>query len=230
MKVSSSGGDATRDYQKILNSLKKILKHRSLRYSQIAKALDCSELTIKRLLNGQNASITRLLEVLDYLNLSLSDVVEFAQKEPIEEQLLTDEQEKVLVNDPATFATLWAIQDGHDSEEKLQECLGCKRTLIQRVLKKLEELELIIWNGQDDIRLKNNGFMRPKDFKAPTVKKYFPILQDLFFKQVLKAKEADIHDDKNRYYSFYHPISKASFDRLNQQYESCTIVSRENQS
>lgn len=51
----------TCEYEIILKELKKVMRQRRVTYKQIAKSLEISEVTVKRLFSAQDGSLNRLI-------------------------------------------------------------------------------------------------------------------------------------------------------------------------
>lgn len=82
----------------IVQSLKKILKAHNIRYADVAKALNLSEASVKRLFISENFTLERLEKICALMDIELSEL--FAHVKTIKTiTQLTEEQEQHIVKD-----------------------------------------------------------------------------------------------------------------------------------
>ena len=105
------------EQQQIFAVLKKQLHAQGKTYDDLAKHLQVSESSIKRLFSNKNVTLDRLLEICDYLQLSFSELARLVEEtRPVLDQL-TLEQEKQLMQDPKLILVAvcmmnhWPIQE-----------------------------------------------------------------------------------------------------------------------
>jgi hypothetical protein len=86
--------------QQILAALKRELRVRRITYREVAKALQLSEPTVKRLFSTGRFNLDRLAAVTELLGLSLAELVQSAPSAQSQLRQLTVAQEGELVSDP----------------------------------------------------------------------------------------------------------------------------------
>lgn len=126
---------------KIFETLKVVLRARKITYAELARRLETSEPTIKRIFAARDDKLSRILEICDALQLSLEDVVAQANRTTVTPVGLGDRIEAQLADDPSLFNFFILLQDGVPVEEiALQFKLDTRDTL--RMGRKLEQLGL----------------------------------------------------------------------------------------
>ena len=79
---------------KIKSLLKQIIKDRALSYLDVAKKLNLSEATVKRLLNGNDISLNSLISLCDVLDINFYDLFEQSRTQVSNPYQFTLEQEE----------------------------------------------------------------------------------------------------------------------------------------
>lgn len=128
----------------ITSALKTALKSRGVTYREVADQIGVSEKTIKRLFSEKDCSLSRLTEVCDVINLSVYDLLDFAQHYSKPAVRLSEQQERFLGGHPQHFAFLFFLTTGYSADQIKQKYalseLSCFRYL--RDLDKQRFIEL----------------------------------------------------------------------------------------
>lgn len=163
----------------ILDTLKRYLKAKGITYKQLASDMNLSEASVKRLFSKQTFSLARLEEVcrvldIDFYDLALMDK-QRSQETP---DVLTTEQEQVLVDDPKMFVFLYFLINGWPVSLIIEE-YDFTEVEAAQLLRRLEELGVLERHPKDRIRLliRKNEFWRPN---GPIWQKYNPLFIDDF--------------------------------------------------
>lgn len=83
----------------LLDALKTVFRSKGITYRDAAKALDLSEVSIKRLFSEKNCSLARLEKLCDLAETDFSTLLEIAESKQQQLTELSLEQEKLLVGD-----------------------------------------------------------------------------------------------------------------------------------
>jgi len=83
-----------------LKTIKASLKDKGLTYVDVAKQLDLSEASVKRIFSEENISLQRLDQICQMVNMELCDLAQLAQQEQHQIQELSEEQEAEFVKQP----------------------------------------------------------------------------------------------------------------------------------
>lgn len=138
--------------------LKQFLKEKDKTYKDIAKLLDLSEGSVKRLFSKGELSTERLFIILDYLDKDISDLAKHMQlnAKVITQISLKDEQ--TLVDDLPTLFTALLVMNSWTFEEILQYH-HLTATEVEKALLKLDKMGIIELLPLNRYRLKvSNNF------------------------------------------------------------------------
>lgn len=84
----------------LLKSLKQCLKQHHLTYADVAKQLNLSEASIKRIFSEENISLQRLDQICNMMNMEITDLSKVAEQALEEIKELSEEQEAEFVKQP----------------------------------------------------------------------------------------------------------------------------------
>ncbi len=98
----------------IIQTLKSCLKENNLTYVNVAKALDLSEASVKRIFAEENISLQRLDTVCRLLNMEICDLAKMAEKQQEEIKELTEEQEEEFVKQPKLLFLAYMLLNEFD--------------------------------------------------------------------------------------------------------------------
>ncbi len=136
----------------LINTLKKALKGHGLTYADIAKKIDMSEASIKRMFSEKNFTLKRLEQLCQCMNMEISDLLSLMKEDEQNISQLSEEQEKEIVNDLTlllvTVCVLnrWSLND-ITSQYKISETEGIQ------YLAKLDRLKIIDLLPKNKIKL-----------------------------------------------------------------------------
>lgn len=136
----------------LINTLKKALKGHGLTYADIAKKINMSEASIKRMFSEKNFSLKRLEELCQCMDLEISDLLSLMKEDEQNISQLSEAQEKEIVNDLTlllvTVCVLnrWSLKDIM-SHYKISETEGIQ------YLAKLDRLKIIELFPKNKIKL-----------------------------------------------------------------------------
>jgi len=136
-----------------IDTLKRCLKVRGHTYADVAKILDLSEPSVKRLFAEQSFSMKRLEKICRMLDMSFSELarmndINFKERRTT----LSVEQEKNLAADPILLSYFYLLLHGWDSD-RIAGRFSLKPTRQVRLLAKLDRLGLIELQVNNRVRL-----------------------------------------------------------------------------
>ena len=94
----------------LINTLKKCLKAKGFTYRELAKELNLSEASIKRLFSEKSFSLKRLEAVCHVLDLNFYDLAKISVDAETGPSMLTVEQEKNLSDNPKLLVYFYLLQ------------------------------------------------------------------------------------------------------------------------
>ena len=139
--------------REIVETLKRVLKARSMTYADLAVALRVSTPTVKRLFSQRTFTLERLEEILRVLEMDFYELARMShgrRSGPVE---LSLEQETALAKDARLFSVFWLITNEWRFDEIVAEFkLGAAQ--ITSYYARLERLRLIDWRPGNRARLR----------------------------------------------------------------------------
>jgi predicted transcriptional regulator len=142
----------------IKNIIKELLKKNKSTYADLAEHLECSEPTVKRILGSEEMTLTRLLQICDFLKMSLSDIEALMKQDTQEKAELSEKQQNFLVQYKNHFAYLLELYQPLTPQQIAEKYkLTAKST--QKYLIHLEKFDLI--------KVSKNNKVRPFYAKLP---------------------------------------------------------------
>ena len=128
---------------RIMTSLKAIMKSRQITYRELARRIRLSEASVKRIFSRATLTLTRLDDICQALEVSLTEVVRLASGESTDTpEPLTLEQENALAADPQLLACFYLLANGRTGREVGAQ-LGVDERAVRRWMVRLDALRLI---------------------------------------------------------------------------------------
>lgn len=140
------------EQSKIKNALKHVMKTQGFTYADLANIWGCSLPTVKRQLGPEEMPLSRLLDALEWLNLSLSDLEKLAEANPLEQPRFTARQNEFLAKNPREFSFLMKLYE-EKTPEQIAKQYGLAKVDVEKILIRLEKSDLI--------RVGRGGLVKP---------------------------------------------------------------------
>jgi len=138
----------------LIQTLKKTLKAHGLTYADVAKYIDLSEASIKRLFSEQNITLERLDQICQMMELQISDLVQIMNKDNrFQIDCLTKEQEQEIAGNPELVLVTVCVLNGWTLPQ-LVENFHLTETQCVRHLAMLDRLKLIELLPKNRIKLR----------------------------------------------------------------------------
>src|SRR5690349_15320775 len=126
----------------IVAELKRALRARGLTYAHVAKQLELSEASVKRLFAAGDFSLERLDLICELAGLELSELVEQMQQQATPVNQLTLAQEQEVVADSKLFLMTWLVLNRWQLDDIVRVYELTRREAL-RYLIKLDRLRII---------------------------------------------------------------------------------------
>lgn len=141
---------------KIKVVLKTLLKNQKKSYEQLASHLSCSVPTVKRILGREEISLTRLLEILAYLDISLAEVETLTSNLKGEKLTFSTEQQQFLRDNPGHFAFFMYLAANKSDLDTIKQRFSLNDSSVRAYLLDLEKIGLV--EATDlSVRIINDG-------------------------------------------------------------------------
>ena len=138
--------------QRVIATLKRELKRQGHTYRAVAKALDLSEQSVKRMFSRGTFTLERLVQLAAFLGMSLAEIAEQAGQAPPGIRRLTVAQEKELTADSNLLLVAACVLNGFTPAEITATYKLTKAECLKHLLK-LDRLGLITLMPGDRVRL-----------------------------------------------------------------------------
>jgi AcrR family transcriptional regulator len=135
----------------IVAELKRALRERALTYAAVAKQLDLSVASVKRLFSRGDLSLKRVDLICELLETSLAALLERARDRPTIAQL-TQAQEQEIVSDPKLFLVAWLLLNRTPLEDIVSQYRFSEREVL-RLFYRLDQLKVIELQPGNRVRL-----------------------------------------------------------------------------
>jgi transcriptional regulator with XRE-family HTH domain len=125
----------------IVAELKRALRERALTYADVARKLNLSIASVKRVFSGGDLSLKRVDLICELLETNLAEVLARAHDRPAVDQL-TLAQEQEIVSDPKLFLIAWLVLNRTPLENIVRSYAFTEREVL-RFLYRLDQLKVI---------------------------------------------------------------------------------------
>lgn len=143
----------------VFGILKSVLRARGITYAELARRLDLSEPTVKRIFADKDCKLSRITRICDVLDLSLADVTAQASRIEVRPIELGDRIEARLAEDRPAFHLFLLLRDGM-SADAIMAHYQLDRAAMFALARRLEKIGLIALMPMDRIRLLENRPIR----------------------------------------------------------------------
>ncbi len=177
--------------------LKKEMKAQQKSYSDLSKHLACSEVTAKRVLNQEELTLSRLSAIMNWLDLSFTDLEYLANKElESTEASFTEEHERFFVKNPEALIYLFYL---YNKDQVGAKKIGKSAANTNKILSSLEKQQLIEWLPDNKVQLVHTQM--PRFISAGIIQKkiYKAIVQEtasFFIKSIERKIDNNLSKDK----------------------------------
>jgi transcriptional regulator with XRE-family HTH domain len=168
---------------RIITTLKQLLRGKGMQYTDVAVALDVSERTVQRWLNGEGLTLELVGRLCDLVGATMAELFDLAERATDERpRRLTVKQEQALADTPMVAFLFTRLLQGWSPQEMQRACGLTKAQLIRHLLA-LERLGLIELHPGNRVRLLTR---RNIDWrKGGPMRRHF----DKFAKQLMSTME-----------------------------------------
>jgi DNA-binding Xre family transcriptional regulator len=140
----------------LLSALKKCLRARGMTYRDLAKSLDISEASVKRIFSQQTFTLGRLEDVCRVLDMSIYDLAKLTRMRGEDEvTVLTRDQEQALADDSTLLTYFYLLLIGWTPESIAAEH-HLDELQQTRILTRLDRLKLLDLYPKNRVRLRTS--------------------------------------------------------------------------
>ena len=193
------------EYSHIMTQLKRILRKQGATYATLAKSLDVPESTIKKWFTSKDGSFERISRISEALGVSIAHVMKALEEESVKTFSFTTAQQQYFLKEPLAFKIFWLLVYLRQTPQQIQLQFELNEKEIQKILLRLDKLNLIIVGARDVVKLPR---MRPIrwQFSGPFMEK----IQEKWTKDLLR--EANSEGDSSRSVLQFYQLSEEALE------------------
>jgi hypothetical protein len=210
------------EYQNKVTSCIRLVKERikaqSLNYQTIADRLNISLLTVKRQLNSDDISMSKLLAICDAAEINFSDIWQTVDEAEITHTLITEEQDSAFYKNPHLFSFFIELFQQKRTAEEIKQQWDLTPASLHLYLRKLETLDLIRVTAQQKISFR---VREPIGFDAGS-----KVMNKEFANQLKQMSKLYGSGEKQSEFMIAKPLKLSVELREKMYQELCEIVSR----
>lgn len=210
----------------VFEILKSVLRARRITYAEMARRLDLSEPTIKRIFAEKDCKLSRITEICDVLDLSLADVTAQASRIEVRPIELGDRVEAQLAEDRPAFHLFLLLRDGM-SADAIMTHYQLDHSAMFALARRLERTGLIELMPMGRIRLLED---RPIRFRrdGPLHRTLIKLNMD-FIKETYLRVDTDMSGFLTQSRRISETTARHVMDRLNDLNKELSDLARKDQ-
>ncbi|RUO34282.1 helix-turn-helix domain-containing protein [Aliidiomarina sanyensis] len=143
--------------ERALETIKMTLKERGLSYTDVAERFQVSLNTVKRMLNGDDISLQRLLSLAEMCDLDVATLLRSATSGHAPHQYFTDEQDEAFAEHPDLMVLFSALRYQQNTPEQVAREQGWNPATLYQKLRQLENIGLIALEPENRFRFLVHG-------------------------------------------------------------------------
>lgn len=173
-----------------LTLIKKELKAKGIKYSVLADLMDTSEVTVKRMLNNANISLSRMMFLSELLNLDLAELLVPKGRTKPTQSFFTEEQDKAFFEEPKLWSYFVELFYNCKSPQEIEKEHELTQISTYIYLRKLEGIQLIKLNPKNNVEILVKapiGF----DKKSKVINRHISHMMEVSYKAVMVDDKQD---------------------------------------
>ncbi|MDX1570325.1 MAG: helix-turn-helix transcriptional regulator [Xanthomonadales bacterium] len=128
--------------QRLIDSLKQVLRNQGITYAQVARHLGVSEATVKRMFSRAQMTLDRLEAIARFAGVSIADLAQLSVVRPAPVTRLTPEQERELIGDSKLLLVTYMVLNGWSVDQITDTFEMTEPEVIKRLVR-LDRLGMI---------------------------------------------------------------------------------------
>lgn len=170
--------------QVVINALKRVLKSKGLNYGDLAKELDISRDSIKRIFSQGTITLDRLVKICNILEIDFNDLNLLMDVEQESKDYEFTLEQEIFLAENFSYVSFYQLIFKYESIKDLAKDYDLSEGAVIKLLSKLDELKLIEWLPENEARI-----LGPRKFASPSgpiVKKHAQRMKTLLLETTLE--------------------------------------------
>jgi DNA-binding Xre family transcriptional regulator len=139
--------------EQLLIELKQVLRRKGLNYKDAARALELSEVSIKRIFSNKDVSLSRLEKLCDFAETDLAELIQLSEQKRDQLSEFSIAQEQEIVDDPRLLAVALYLLDRCPADT-IMKLYNFSEPQMVSMLVKLEKIGVIELLPENRYRLR----------------------------------------------------------------------------
>ncbi|WP_448563996.1 hypothetical protein [Thalassotalea ganghwensis] len=198
--------------------VKEQVKAKPLNYQTIADRLNISLLTVKRQLNSEDISMSKLLAICDAAEINFSEIWQTVDETEATHTIISDEQDNAFYKNPHLFSFFMELFQQKRTPEEIKQQWGLTPASLHLYLRKLETLDLIRVSAQQKISFRVS---EPLGFGSES-----KVIHKEVANQLKRISELYGSDEEQSELMIAKPLTLSVELREKMYQELCEIISR----
>ena len=208
----------------LLNTLKKCLKAKGISYRQLARELNLSEASIKRLFSDQSFTLKRVEEICTLLNLNFLDLARISTDADAGPSVLTVSQESALAENPKLLVFFYLLLSGRTPASIVAD-YSISEPESLRFLLELDRLKLIELYPENRVRfLTQQTIVWRKD--GPIRDTYEKKIKEEFLNAPFDSADERLRFENGKLSDASHSVMLKKLDRLLKEFNELTEIDK----
>jgi len=143
----------------LISTLKRVLKTRGVTYADLARRIELSEASVKRLFSQGTFTLERLEQICAILEIDVFELAKLARGEQVRAQQLTVKQEQALAKDRVLLGVFYLAYNGWQIDDIVAQ-YEFTRPQVFSFLRKLDGVGVLDLLAGDQVRMKVSRNLR----------------------------------------------------------------------
>jgi transcriptional regulator with XRE-family HTH domain len=218
-------GQPSGEANRIVESLKRLLKSRGVTYAVLGKRIGLSEPSVKRIFSRSTLTLARLQQICQALDASIHEIARLATEQSAEvSEVLTWDQEAALAEDPKLLACLYLLTNGRTARELGNE-LDAEEKQIRRWFARLHSLGLIELRANLRARVRTTSAITWRR-DGPIRKLYEAQVRDEFLHSAFTDRAEALHFRTAELSEASHKVLLRKLERLANEFRDLAELDR----
>jgi DNA-binding Xre family transcriptional regulator/Mn-dependent DtxR family transcriptional regulator len=217
--------EARAETARIMETLKRVMKSRSMTYADLAQRIELSEASVKRIFSQSTLTLARLDQICQALETSIQEVTRLAGTQPSEAMdSLGIDQEEALAADPNLLACYYLVANGRSGKEIAVE-LGVEERNVRRWFVRLDALGLITVQSKLRARARTTSAIKWRE-NGPVRKLYELKVQQEFLQSAFSHSSEAFHFRSSELSESSYQVLLRRLDRLASEFRDLAELDR----
>jgi DNA-binding Xre family transcriptional regulator len=143
--------ETKQQFKQIMQSLKLQLKEQKVSYAKLAKELDLSESSIKKLFTGVDCTIGKVVSICNFLNINVNEVLKYSELEENPAITIDKDIQDFFTENIKYYKVFWLLTNDRLDPPTIQKEYGIEQSELANILEYLSDHKLISYRAFDDV-------------------------------------------------------------------------------